>query len=114
MLNKNNNLGIQKVINEWEDRVFIIYGEKGSQGSGVLISGQSILTAAHLSFKLHESYNIQGTNNRCFSVKCEFISKDNDFAVLKSTDLPEFGTPTDQLHRGNKYLMMVCIYFLSL
>lgn len=106
MFNKNYNLGIQKVIKEWEDRVFLINGEK-LQGSGVLISDQRILTAAHLSFKLQKLYYMQGTNKRSFTAKCEFICKNSDFAVLKSTDLLEMGTPTENLIRGNKYLLMV-------
>lgn len=103
---ENNNLGTQKIINEWEDRVFMVSGD-GLQGTGILISHQQILTAAHLRFKIDKSYTVRGTNDRCFCAKCEFISKKYDFAVLKSTDLPECGTPIDQLPRGNKYVTMV-------
>lgn len=103
---ENNNLGTQKIINEWEDRVFMVSGD-GLQGTGILISHQQILTAAHLRFKIDKNYTIRGTNDRCFCAKCEFISKKYDFAVLKSTDLPECGTPIDQLRRGNKYVTMV-------
>ena len=103
---ENNNLGTQKIINEWEDRVFMVSGD-GLQGTGILISHQQILTAAHLRFKIDKSYTVRGTNDRCFCAKCEFISKKYDFAVLKSTDLPECGTPIDQLPRENKYVTMV-------
>ncbi|CAI4229185.1 unnamed protein product [Auanema sp. JU1783] len=96
---------IQQVINEWEKRVFMVSGYD-LQGSGVLISHQQILTAAHLHFKIDKSYTVRGTDNRCFSAKCEYISKKYDFAMLKSTDLPEFRTPIDQLGRGNKYVTM--------
>lgn len=95
----------QKIINQWEDRVFMVSGD-GLQGTGILISHQQILTAAHLRFKIDKNYTIRGTNDQSFCAKCEFISKKYDFAVLKSTDLPECGTPIDQLQRGNKYVTM--------
>ncbi|CAI4220990.1 unnamed protein product [Auanema sp. JU1783] len=97
---------IEKIMRLWEDRVFMITGMKGSQGSGVLLSDQHILTAAHLSFKLGDMYNIRGTEDRSFTAICNFICIDNDFAILKSTTLPEVNTPVEQLNHGRKYVTM--------
>lgn len=100
-------LGVQKVINDWEDKVFQVDGENGMQGSGVLIDGKRILTAAHLSFKLHKSYKIRGTNGLVRNAQCTFISKKWDFATLQANDLPDVSTPATNLTRGNNFLVLV-------
>ena len=106
LANGNHRLEVAKIINSWENRVFLIKGDK-LVGSCVLIHEQHILTAAHLSFKLHQSYKIEGAESRSFSVRCQFISKSFDFAILQSDDLPNLRLPIDHLRRGDKYFVMV-------
>lgn len=100
------------MINDWEDCIFLIKGEK-LQGSGVLISGQHILTAAHLSFKLQQPYTIRGTKGRSFTVKCDFICNNSDFALLQSNELPEIRISTGYLDRGHKFFLMVRLNFVK-
>ena len=94
------------IIRTWEKRVFRITGEKLT-GSCVLINEKHIPTAAHLSFKLEHFYTIEGTEDRKFQAKCNFISKVLDFAILYSDDLPNLGLPIDGSCRGHKYFIMV-------
>uniref|UniRef100_A0A1I7TSJ5 Serine protease n=1 Tax=Caenorhabditis tropicalis TaxID=1561998 RepID=A0A1I7TSJ5_9PELO len=95
----------QKVIDEWKERVFMVHGTK-LEGSGVLISEQHVLTAAHLGFDLHKSYTIFGCNGLPFNTTCEFISKQCDFALLKSSELPEVKTSTLLATNGTKFLIL--------
>lgn len=94
------------MVDEWEDKVFLIEGRK-LQGSGVLIEGQQILTAAHLSFKLNDTCTIRGTDDRIFQASCTFIAKDLDFAILKSSDLRSILTPVGHISRGSGFIVMV-------
>ncbi|KAI6201469.1 hypothetical protein M3Y96_00845000 [Aphelenchoides besseyi] len=96
---------VPKITSLWESRVFRMNGDKLT-GSSVLINGQLVLTAAHLAFKLHKSYPIKGSNDRTFNVKCCFICKLYDFALLKSDDLPTAHLPVGSLDRGDKYFVM--------
>ncbi|KAE9549619.1 hypothetical protein FO519_007160 [Halicephalobus sp. NKZ332] len=82
--------------------------ERGDKlvGSCVLFNDRYILTAAHLSFKLQQSYNIEGTEGRSFKVKCNFICTLLDFAILQSDELPNLRLPIDHLRRGHKYFIM--------
>ncbi|CAI5446590.1 unnamed protein product [Caenorhabditis angaria] len=97
---------IDKIIEQWEHRVFLIEGEQGVHVSGVLISDQRILTAGHINFKINATYKVRGTKYSCENVVCEFVSDKCEFAVLKSTELPEYYTRRAELNRGNKFVIM--------
>jgi hypothetical protein len=99
-------LVVPEIIKNWEPRVVHVEGAKLA-GSGVLISKQSILTAAHLSFKLEGFYPIKGSNNQVIQAKCVFICTQRDFAILQSEKLPNHELSTNDLNRGDLYFMMV-------
>lgn len=90
----------------WGSRVFKVEGRK-LHGSGVLIDGRNVLTAAHLSFKVGELYTIRGKGDRVFQVTCKFICKRYDFSILESKDLPEVELPTATLREEERYFIMV-------
>ncbi|CAL2042690.1 unnamed protein product [Caenorhabditis brenneri] len=94
-----------RIKNSWESRVFRVCGNKLT-GTCVLINDRRVLTAAHLSFKLNETYTIKGTGNQEFSVTCVFICKHYDIAILQSDDIPILGLPIGSLVTGFKYFMM--------
>ncbi|CAB3409333.1 unnamed protein product [Caenorhabditis bovis] len=92
-------------MNFWENRVFRISGNKLT-GTCVLINERHVLTAAHLSFKLNQSYKIKGAGNQEFAVNCIFICKHRDFAILQSDDFPIMELTMGSLGRGAKYFLM--------
>ncbi|CAB3404090.1 unnamed protein product [Caenorhabditis bovis] len=97
--------GITTIKDFWDGRVFRIAGNKLT-GTCVLINERHALTAAHLSFKLYQSYKIKGAGNQEFSVTCIFICKRLDFAIPQSDDLPILEPTMGSLGRGDKYFMM--------
>ena len=66
-------------------RVFKVHGK--TTGSGYLLQGKKILTAAHLGFKLASYYTVYNQDNKAISVICEHISNKGDFAILYSEEL---------------------------
>ncbi|KAF1757309.1 hypothetical protein GCK72_013764 [Caenorhabditis remanei] len=96
---------ITRIMNFWESRVFRISGNKLT-GTCVLINDRHVLTAAHLSFKLNQSYKIKGAGNQEFTVNCVFICKPLDFAILQSDDFPILELSMTSLERGAKFFMM--------
>ncbi|EGT51743.1 hypothetical protein CAEBREN_02693 [Caenorhabditis brenneri] len=95
-----------RIKNSWENRVFRVCGNKLT-GTCVLIDNRRALTAAHLSFKLNETYTIKGAGNQEFSVICVFICKHYDIAILQSDALPILELSMGSLGgQGSKYFMM--------
>jgi hypothetical protein len=99
-------LGDKERIKYWETLVFRVEGAKLT-GSGVLIDEQRILTAAHLSFKLGNSYKISGVDNQVLEAKCVFICKKCDFAILQSDKLQSVPLSPGSLPEGREYFIMV-------
>jgi hypothetical protein len=91
--------------------VFSIQGNR-LRGSCCLLSGQSLLTAAHLGFNHGCDYKINGLYLRDVPATCTFISKDYDFAILHSEQLPVLFCPTGILTQGDDFYTMVSFWDL--
>uniref|UniRef100_A0A915EEN0 Uncharacterized protein n=1 Tax=Ditylenchus dipsaci TaxID=166011 RepID=A0A915EEN0_9BILA len=77
-----------------------------AQDDQEIIQRQGARVPPHLGFQFSNQYMITGLNNVQLPVNVEYISRDGDFAFLKSNDLPARRMVHDNFNVGEKYFLM--------
>ena len=89
-----------------EKRLFRVHGNR-EKGTGVLIPEKQILVPAHFGFTKNDEYKVYGADQHSVVVKCIYVSKNSDFALLSSEDLEE--VPMHSLHFERDFFVIVSL-----